>query len=161
MNKSFAFRTVLPLVLTACCCFAALPLSAAEKSPELKVENKIVFLAKAEPKKEAVLKADMKKRLPQITQLKKQRSIGETCNGYLALAVAESSLSAEKVSQIKTLIAMENSDRLQVYQAIAKQQKTQLEKVGQRRALQLREQAPAGELFQDAKGKWVAKPEKK
>ena len=27
MNNSFAFRTVLPLVLTACCCYAALPLS--------------------------------------------------------------------------------------------------------------------------------------
>lgn len=65
---------------------------------------------------------------------------------------------------MELLIAQENRDRQAVYQAIAKSQQTTVALVGQRRALQIADDAPKGEWFRDAKGVWSAKktdPKKK
>lgn len=96
------------------------------------------------------IKLNMQKRLPEINALLKKGAVGEDCNGFLA---AQGQLSAAE----QKLIAAENADRKLVYQAIAKQQNTSAELVGQRRAKQIAEKSPAGTLLQDAEGKWYRK----
>lgn len=95
------------------------------------------------------IKDRMKQRLPRIIELKAAGIIGENSQGYLAFVGGNQTDAA--------LVGAENDDRRLVYQAIAKQQGTTVELVGQRRALQLAEQAKAGEWIQDAAGKWIQK----
>ena len=96
------------------------------------------------------IKLNMQKRLPEINALLKKGAVGEDCNGLLA---ARSQLSEQE----QKLIAAENADRKLVYQAIAKQQNTSAELVGQRRAKQIAEKSPAGTFLQNADGKWYQK----
>lgn len=95
------------------------------------------------------IKARMKDRLPRIIELKAAGIIGENNQGFLAFIGGNRSEQA--------LVDAENHDRQLVYSAIAKQQGTTPDVVGQRRALQIGDNAKPGEWLQDAGGKWVQK----
>lgn len=97
----------------------------------------------------ADIKARMKARLPRIIELKAAGIIGENNQGLLAFVGGNTSEQA--------LVDAENQDRQLVYAAIAKQQGTTAAVVGQRRALQIADNAKPGEWLQDAGGKWVQK----
>jgi len=97
----------------------------------------------------ADIKARMKDRLPKIIELKAAGIIGENNQGFLAFVGTNKSEQA--------LVDAENQDRQLVYGAIAKQQGTTATVVGQRRALQIADNAKPGEWLQDAGGKWVQK----
>ena len=95
------------------------------------------------------IKARIKQRLPIIKELKAQGIVGENNKGYLEFVGGK---------QAKAdVVAAENKDRQTVYAAIAKQQGTTAELVGQRRALQIAKNADKGEWVQDASGKWIKK----
>ena len=95
------------------------------------------------------IKARMKNRLPVIKELKAQGIVGEDNKGYLQFVGGK---------QAKPdVVAAENKDRQTVYAAIAKQQGTTAELVGQRRALQIAKRASKGEWVQDSSGKWLKK----
>jgi uncharacterized protein YdbL (DUF1318 family) len=96
------------------------------------------------------IKARMQERLPTIVQMKSDGLIGEDNKGYLEFVPG-----AAKKNE--TVIAAENNDRKSVYSAIAQQQKTTPELVGERRAIQIAEKGSPGEWFQDASGKWYKK----
>ena len=95
------------------------------------------------------LKEQMKARQPKIIALKADGIIGENNRGYLEYR-------GEKEPR-KGLMETENHDREIVYNAIAKQQNTNAENVGRRRAAQIAEKAPAGTWLQNAKGEWYRK----
>jgi uncharacterized protein YdbL (DUF1318 family) len=95
------------------------------------------------------IKARMKSRLPTIAQLKSEGVIGEGNQGYLGFVTSKK----KEVEVVKA----ENSDRKKVYSAIAKQQGTSAQLVGERRAKQIAERAKAGEWLQDESGKWYKK----
>jgi uncharacterized protein YdbL (DUF1318 family) len=95
------------------------------------------------------IKARMKSRLPTITQLKSEGVIGEDNKGYVDFV----SSTRKQVSLVKA----ENTDRKKVYSAIARQQETSAQLVGERRAKQIAERAKSGEWLQDESGKWYKK----
>ena len=95
------------------------------------------------------IKSRMKDRLPQIIALKEAGVIGEDNQGFLAFVGTE--------TKAKGLVEAENKDRQLVYDAIAKQQGTTAQLVGQRRAMQIADKAKPGEWVQDADGKWRQK----
>lgn len=96
------------------------------------------------------IKSDMQKRQPKVEQLWKQGLIGENNQGYLE---ARGALSAEQ----EKLMQAENSDRKQVYTAIAKSTKSTPPKVGQQRARQISQRAAKGLWLQNEKGEWFKK----
>lgn len=96
------------------------------------------------------IKARMQERLSTILQMKSDGIIGENNKGYLEFVPG----AAQKNESV---IASENSDRKSVYSAIANQQKTTPELVGERRAIQISEKAASGEWLQDQTGKWYKK----
>ncbi|MBW2502906.1 MAG: YdbL family protein [Deltaproteobacteria bacterium] len=96
------------------------------------------------------IKARMQERLPTIVQMKADNIIGENNKGYLEFVPGGS-------GRDEAVIKAENSDRQAVYSAIAKQQKTSAELVGERRAIQISERAKPGEWIQDKSGKWLRK----
>ena len=96
------------------------------------------------------IKARMQERLPTIVQLKSEGVIGENNRGYLEFIPGTTQKQAG-------VITAENSDRDAVYSAIAKQQGTTKQLVGQRRAIQIGERASSGEWLQDTSGKWYKK----
>ena len=95
------------------------------------------------------VKERMKNRLPTILSLKKQGIIGENNKGLLEF------VGSQKDKQ--DIIEAENSDRRKVYEAIAQKQGVTAESVGQRRALQIANNANPGDWLQDANGKWYQK----
>jgi len=95
------------------------------------------------------IKERMAARLPEIVGLKDKGVIGEDNLGYLQFVGA----TKEKAE----LVQAENDDRLQVYQAIAKQQGTTADLVGRRRAQQITEIALPTHWLQDANGRWYKK----
>jgi len=97
----------------------------------------------------AEIKQRMIARLPVIKALKDKGIIGENNKGYLEFI--------GKKKEKQDVIEAENSDRRQVYEAIAKQQSTTVEVVGKHRAVQIADKAQAGEWLQDANGKWYKK----
>ena len=92
----------------------------------------------------------MKERAPLISSLMEKGSVGEANTGYL---VVRTSVSAEEQKTIEA----ENKDRKTIYEAIAKQQKTTSELVGQRRARQISERAKPGTWHQTEQGEWIRK----
>jgi len=96
------------------------------------------------------IKARMQDRLPTIVQMKSEGIIGENNKGYLEFVPG----AAQKN---ESTISAENNDRKAVYSAIAGQQKTTPELVGERRAIQIAEKAAPGEWLQDQSGKWYKK----
>ncbi len=97
----------------------------------------------------AEIKARMKERLPVINALKAEGVIGENNKGYLEVIGGKQAK--------KDVITAENSDRKQVYTAIAKQQGTSVDLVGKRRAKQIAKKAKLGQWIQDQSGKWYQK----
>lgn len=95
------------------------------------------------------IKARMKERLPVIKVLKAEGVIGENNKGYLEFIGGKQAK--------KDVINAENSDRKQVYTAIAKQQGTSVDLVGKRRAKQIENKAKPGQWIQDQSGKWYQK----
>lgn len=96
------------------------------------------------------IKARMQERLPNIVQMKTDGVIGENNKGFLEFVPG----AAPKMQDV---ITDENKDRQTVYTAIAKQQGTTAELVGERRAIQIAEKASPGEWIQDGSGKWQKK----
>lgn len=96
------------------------------------------------------IKARMQERLPTIVQMKSEGMIGENNKGYLEFVPG-----AAKKNE--GAITAENNDRKAVYSAIAGQQKTTPELVGERRAIPIAEKAAPGEWLQDKSGKWYKK----
>ena len=108
----------------------------------------IVFAAGAFPSAKEI-QARMIARLPAIKALKDKGLVGENNKGFL-----------EFIGQPKEkqdVVTAENQDRQQVYEAIARQQGTTVELVGQHRAIQIAEKAQPGDWLQDANGKWYRK----
>lgn len=99
----------------------------------------------------ATIKKNMAARLPQIDALKAKGLIGENNNGYLGVVGAALSDADAKI------VNTENDERKIVYTAISKQQKTTLELVGQRRALQNIANAKTGTFVMTEPGKWSKK----
>ena len=95
------------------------------------------------------IKARMHQRLPAIVALKAAGVVGENNQGYLTIL--------KQPTDKKDLVDAENQDRRVIYEAIAKQQNTTPELVGQRRAIQIAGKADPGEWIQDAHGKWMRK----
>ena len=96
------------------------------------------------------IKARMQERLPTIVQMKADNIIGENNKGFLEFVPGAP-------AKMGDVVTAENNDRQTVYSAIAKQQGTTAELVGQRRAIQIAEKAGAGEWLQDGSGKWYKK----
>lgn len=101
-------------------------------------------LASAEGEKERMIQ-----RAPQIRALKTSGVIGERVNGLLGL-VKESAAD-------KALVDAENTDRKAVYAEIARGSGGNVATVATRRALQIVEQASAGDWLQGTDGKWYQK----
>ena len=101
----------------------------------------------------ATIKKNMAERKPKIETLKKAGSIGENKAGYLE-AMKDAKLSEDD----SKLIEAENADRKTVYTAVAKQEKTTVEKVGEIRAKQIRSKANEGDFIQEEDGMWVKAP---
>jgi uncharacterized protein len=95
------------------------------------------------------IKERFKERLPRIIELKNQGVIGEDNKGYLDFVGAS--------KEGADIVEAENRDRGLVYEKIAQEEKTAVEKVGKRRALQLRELAKPGDWLQDDSGGWYKK----
>ncbi|MFZ5563089.1 MAG: YdbL family protein [Thermodesulfobacteriota bacterium] len=98
---------------------------------------------------EAEIKARMQERLPAINDLKAQGAIGENNQGLLEVRDAG--------GKGNDVVTAENSDRMAVYQAIARKTGATVEQVGSRRALQIREAAAPGTWIQGDDGKWQKK----
>jgi len=96
------------------------------------------------------IKSRMQERLSTIVQMKSDGVIGENNKGFLEFVPGAA-------SKMQNVIEDENGDRKIVYSAIAKQQETTVELVGERRAKQIAQRARAGEWLQDASGKWYKK----
>jgi len=95
------------------------------------------------------IKERMAGRLPEIVALKDKGVIGEDNLGYLQFVGA--------VKEKAELVGAENDDRLQVYQAIARQQGTTDDLVGRRRAQQIKDITLPGHWLQDENGRWYKK----
>jgi len=96
------------------------------------------------------IKARMQERLPTIVNLKSDGLVGENNKGYLEFVPG----AAQKEAGV---ISAENKDRESVYGAIAKQQGTSQQLVGERRANQIGQKASPGSWLQDPSGKWYRK----
>jgi len=96
------------------------------------------------------IKARMQERLPSIVQMKTDGLIGENNKGFLEFVPG----AAKKMQDVVTA---ENKDRRSVYSAIAKQQGTSAELVGERRANQIADKATSGAWLEDESGKWYKK----
>ena len=96
------------------------------------------------------IKARMQQRLPTIVNLKSDGLVGENNKGYLEFVPG----AAPKEAGV---ISAENKDRDSVYDAIAKQQGTSQQLVGERRANQIGQKASPGSWLQDPSGKWYRK----
>lgn len=95
------------------------------------------------------IKARMQSRLPLIKELKAKGIVGENNKGYLEFV--------GNVRKEENVVNDENSDRREIYAAIAAQQGADVEVVGKRRAEQIAGKASSGEWLQDANGKWYKK----
>ena len=105
------------------------------------------------------IKKNMAERKPKIEVLKKAGSVGENKAGYLEAMTKETAGKEVKLSDDeKKLVEDENKDRKAVYNAIAKQEGSTVDKVGELRAKQIRSKAPDGEFIQNEDGKWVKAP---
>ena len=96
------------------------------------------------------IKARMQQRLPTIVELKSEGLVGENNKGYLEFVPGAAKKQANVVSS-------ENKDRESVYGAIAKQQGTSQQLVGERRANQIGQKASPGSWLQAPSGKWYRK----
>ena len=107
----------------------------------------------------ATIKKNMAERKPKIEVLKKAGSVGENKAGYLEAMTKETAGKEVKLSDDeKKLVEDENKDRKAVYNAIAKQEGSTVDKVGELRAKQIRSKANEGDYIQGEDGKWGKAP---
>jgi len=95
------------------------------------------------------MKARMRERLPILVDLKARGVVGENNQGFLELLKGQ--------TEKQNVVAAENQDRKTIYAQIAQQTDTNIQVVGQRRAIQIAEKAAPGEWLQDGSGKWRQK----
>jgi len=93
----------------------------------------------------------MKKRLPEVAQLKTQKVVGETSAGFLALVKGDGDAAARQ------LVDAENADRKAVYAAVAAKTGADPARVGQQRAKEISERAAPGVMLQRDDGTWYEK----
>jgi uncharacterized protein YdbL (DUF1318 family) len=93
----------------------------------------------------------MKKRLPEVAQLKTQKVVGETSAGYLALVQANAPDAVRKV------VEAENADRKTIYTAIAAKTGSDADRVGQQRGKEIADRAAPGVMLQRDDGTWHEK----
>jgi len=96
------------------------------------------------------IKARMDSRLPIIVELTTKGIIGENNKGFLEFVP---NAPREKADVIES----ENSDRLKIYNAIAKKEGIPVQDVGKLRAKLIAQKAKPGEWLQDESGKWYRK----
>ena len=101
----------------------------------------------------AAIKERMKERYPMVQKAKNNSKIGETNLGYLEIVAAKDTTNELLVALVKA----ENSDRQEIYDAIAKNLKTSPEVVAKQNALRLFEKADLDDLFKGEDGKWLLK----
>jgi uncharacterized protein YdbL (DUF1318 family) len=97
------------------------------------------------------VKANMKKRIPVIADLKDKGIVGENNKGYLEFLTSS--------RQKEGVVSAENNDRRRVYAYIAKLRNKSVEIVGKVRARQIARNAPSGLWLQDKNGQWYKKKE--
>ena len=102
--------------------------------------------------REDELKKSLADRFPKVAALKSAGTVGETCEGYVALVDEKS-----KDKDAKELVEQENDDRKEAYQLIADKEKTTLEKVAERAGKRAFEKAKKGEYLKGSDGKWTKK----
>lgn len=93
----------------------------------------------------------MKKRLPEVAQLKTQKAVGEDNAGYLAL------LKTGVSKETRELVEAENADRKTIYEAVAAKTGTTAQKVGELRAKEIVQRATKGVMLQREDGTWFEK----
>ena len=97
------------------------------------------------------LKARFKERLPEIQKLKRQGTIGETAEGYVAFV-------KQKQPDAEPVVTAENNDRTELYKQLAAKLNTTPEKVAERNAVRNFDRAKSGEWIRPTSGKWEKKP---
>ncbi len=97
------------------------------------------------------VQARMKERLPQVAQLKSQKTVGEDRAGFLGLVKADANATARQT------VDAENADRKLVYAALATKAGTDAARVGKQRAKELAERSAAGTMLQREDGTWYEK----
>ena len=95
------------------------------------------------------VKARMRERLPVLVDLKARGVVGENNQGFLEMLKGQ--------TEKQNVVAAENQDRKSIYAQIAQKTGTDIQVVGQRRAIQIGEKAAPGEWLQDGSGKWRQK----
>jgi len=97
-----------------------------------------------------VVKQHMAQRLPQVDALKGRGAVGENNRGFLE---ARAALSGAE----NGIVSAENSDRGQVYGALAQQTGSSADQVGRARAKQIAQGSKPGVWLQDEGGRWYRK----
>ena len=95
------------------------------------------------------VKERMRERLPILVALKARGIVGENNQGFLEMLKGQ--------TEQQDVVAAENQDRKSIYAKIAQQTGTEIQVVGQRRAMQIAEKAAPGEWLQDPGGNWRQK----
>lgn len=95
------------------------------------------------------VKSRMSQRLSSIDQLKAKGELGENNRGLLEQRAGG--------SEAASVASAENSDRIEVYAAIAKQTGTSADQVAKARARQIAAASAKGVWVQDESGKWAQK----
>lgn len=96
------------------------------------------------------VKQRMAQRLPAVDALKGRGAVGENNRGYLE---ARAALSGGE----NGTVAAENSDRAEVYRALAQQTGSSSDQVGRARAKMIAEASRPGVWLQDEGGRWHQK----
>lgn len=99
---------------------------------------------------EDTIKARMQDRLPQIVTLKVSGNVGENNKGFLEQRGA---LNAQQTA----LMNAENTDRRALYNVLASRLGYSVAVIGEQRAIQIRNNAVAGEWLQAPDGSWYKK----
>ena len=96
------------------------------------------------------LKAKFQKRYPQLRELKKAGTIGETSDGYVDYV-------KKKDPKAAPVVEDENHDRKELYGILAKETSTTEKEVAEHAAKRNFEHLQPGEYYKDADGKWTKK----
>jgi uncharacterized protein YdbL (DUF1318 family) len=99
------------------------------------------------------IKDRMKERYPKLKELKEEKKLGETQQGFVEIIIEDSS----EVARIQKFAEAENADREKLYDLIAKSTQTTAEVVGKNNAIRIFKKAGDEELFKGPDGKWYQK----
>lgn len=107
------------------------------------------------------LKQRFKERYPAVASLKTDGKVGEVHTGYLGLvedgAGQNKVTVAGKEMSVAELIVAENADRTKLYEQLAKQLDTTVEKIAQRNAIRNFEKAGPNEYLKLKNRPWTRK----